>query len=232
MKVSWRSELPLWILIAAMFVAAAVAWPTAPDRIPIHWGMDGRVNGYGGRFEGLLLLPLITLAIYGSMLFMPRLDPGRLNYPMFAGAYYALRAGMIGFFALLYGLILLAMRGRDVDIGRMAPLLAGVLLILVGGVLGKIRPNWFVGVRTPWTLSSKTSWVRTHRLAGWLLMVGGILVATAGVTGSQSFIFTAFGATMLGVLWTVVYSFLVWRRDPDRIPPAGTVPSEEDGGTG
>lgn len=230
MKVSWRTELPLWILMAAMFVAACVAWPSAPDRIPIHWGLDGQVNGYGGRFEGLLLLPLITLGVYLSMLFVPGLDPGRLNYPLFAGAYYVLRFGLVGFFAVLYGVIHLALHGQPVDMNRIAPLLAGVLLILIGGVLGKIRPNWFVGVRTPWTLSSKTSWVRTHRVAGWVVMLGGLALATAGLVGDQSFIVAAFAATMLGVLWCVIYSYLVWRKDPDRIAPAGTLPGDEERG--
>jgi uncharacterized membrane protein len=228
MKVTWRSELPMWLLIGAMFLGAAAAWPTAPDQIPVHWGIDGGVDRYGGRFEGLLLLPLVALGVYVAMLVVPKLDPGRLNYPLFAGAYYALRIGLVGFFAVLYGVIHLAMRGHDIDMMRVAPLLSGVLLILVGSVLGKVRPNWFVGVRTPWTLSSKTSWVRTHRLAGWVLMVGGLLLAAAGASGSRSAIVATFAATMAGALWSVVYSYLVWRKDPDRIPPAGTVPSGEE----
>ena len=222
MKVSWRTEFPIWILLVGMWVAAGLAWPTAPARIPTHWGLDGQVNGYGGKFEALLLLPLIALLIYLIMLFAPRLDPGRLNYEKFAGAYTVLRLAVVAFLAVIYGLILAAMRGRSVDMQRMAPLLAGLLIVVIGSVIGKIQPTWFVGIRTPWTLSSKTSWEKTHRAAGRILTAGGLLLAAAGLSGSQAAVIAAFALFLAGMLGVVVYSYLVWRTAPDRIPPGGT----------
>lgn len=222
MKVSWRTEFPIWILLLGMWVAAGLAWPSAPAQIPTHWGLDGQVNGYGGKFEALLLLPLLALLIYVIMLFAPRLDPGRLNYEKFQGAYTVLRLTVVAFLAVIYGLIIAAMRGHAVDMQRMAPLLAGLLMVVIGTVLGKIRPNWFVGIRTPWTLSSKTSWEKTHRAAGKILTVGGVLLAAAGLSGSQPAIIAAFVVFLAGMLGTVVYSYLVWRTAPDRIPPGGT----------
>ncbi len=205
-----------------MWVAAGLAWPAAPAQIPTHWGLDGQVNGYGGKFEALLLLPLIALLIYLIMLFAPRLDPGRLNYEKFAGAYTVLRLSVVALLAVIYGLILAAMRGRSVDMQRMAPLLVGLFIVVIGSVIGKIQPTWFVGIRTPWTLSSRTSWEKTHRAAGKVVMVGGILLAAAGLSGSQATVIAASAVLGAGMLGVIVYSYLVWRAAPDRIPPGGT----------
>ena len=228
MKATWKSELPLLLLIAAMLAAAALSWPGAPERIPVHWGIGGEVDRYGGKFEGLLLLPLVSVGIYLMMRFLPRLDPGRLNYERFAGAYYTMRAVAIAMLAVLYGIMQLVMRGVAVDMNRAIGLVVGGMLFVIGNVLGKVRPNWFVGVRTPWTLSSKRSWTRTHRLAGWVFVVGGIVWMGAGVVGTPMAMALALGILMAGVVSAIVYSYLVWKGDPDRVPPAGTLPSNGD----
>jgi len=227
-KATWKSELPLLLLIAAMLAAAALSWPGAPERIPVHWGIGGEVDRYGGKFEGLLLLPLVSVGIYLMMRFLPRLDPGRLNYERFAGAYYTMRAVAIAMLAVLYGIMQLVMRGVAVDMNRAIGLVVGGMLFVIGNVLGKVRPNWFVGVRTPWTLSSKRSWTRTHRLAGWVFVVGGIVWMGAGVVGTPMAMALALGILMAGVVSAIVYSYLVWKGDPDRVPPAGTLPSNGD----
>jgi uncharacterized membrane protein len=129
---------------------------------------------------------------------------------------------------VIYGMIHLTIRGAAVDISRMTGLLVGALFFLVGNLMGKIRPNWFVGVRTPWTLSSKRSWTRTHRFAGWVFVVGGLCFMGAGVFRAHVMWNVAAGLLVAGIIATVVYSYLVWRTDPDRVPPAGTEPSDAD----
>lgn len=228
MKETWKSELPLLLLIAAMLAGATLSWPSAPEQIPVHWGLHGEVNGYGGKFEGLLLMPLLSVGLYLLMRFLPRLDPGRLNYERFAGAYYTIRASTIAFLAVMYGVTQLAMRGVAVDMSRTIGLVMGAMFFVIGNVLGKIRPNWFVGIRTPWTLSSKISWSRTHRVAGWVFVAGGIALMVAGLVGTPAAMLTAVGFMVVGSLSVVAYSYVVWRGDPDRLPPAGTLPSNGD----
>lgn len=226
MKTDWKMELPLLLLLLGMFVLAAVSWSTAPDRIPVHWGMTGQVDRYGGRFEGLLALPLLGVAIYFLMLFLPRIDPGRANYARFGGAYYAIRASVMVVFAVIYGVTHLVIRGVKVDMPAVVGLLVGALFFLMGNLLGKIRPNWFVGVRTPWTLSSKRAWTRTHRLAGWVFILGGIAIMAAGVLKNAVAVGLAGAVLFGGIAVATVYSYLVWRTDPDRVPPAGTQPPD------
>jgi uncharacterized membrane protein len=226
MKFSWRTEWPLWVLIAAMFFVAAITWPGAPDRIPVHWGMSGEVDRYGGKFEGLLLMPLIALAIYLLLLFIPRLDPGWANYAHFAGAYTLFRFGVIMVLALIYAVIHLWIRGYPVPVGTMVPVFIGLLFLLIGSIMGKIRPNWFVGIRTPWTLSSKLSWTKTHRLAGYVFMGIGVGLIASGLLRVPAAFVVTMAVGGAGIVWTIVYSYLTWRHDPARIPPAGTLPAD------
>lgn len=228
MKLNWKTELPLLVLIAGLFLAALLLSSNAPERFPVHWGVNGQVDRYGGRFEGLWLDPIMALALYGLMLLLPRLDPGRRNYERFAGAYYTIRAAVIAMLAILYVVMQLSARGVPVDMPRFVGLTIGGMIFVMGNVLGKLRPNWFFGVRTPWTLSSKRSWTKTHRLAGWIFVFGGVALMIAGAVHTAAAMITAFALFMAGVLATVVYSYVVWRSDPDRVPPAGTLPSNGD----
>ncbi|MHB0869155.1 MAG: SdpI family protein [Chloroflexota bacterium] len=225
MRVSWRSEWPHWVIIAGMFLLAAVLWPSAPESYPVHWNWAGQVDRYAGKVEGLLGFPLGVLGLYFLLLLLPRVDPGRANYARFAGAYSAIRLAISVGAASMFGVTLLAAYGSPVDTTLMVFLLIGGLLVVMGNYMGKIRPNWFVGIRTPWTLSSRRSWDKTHRLGGWLLILMGLALMAAAALRTP----LAFGmATALfvgGMVWMVVYSYLVWREDPDRRPPFGATPS-------
>jgi uncharacterized membrane protein len=107
------------------------------------------------------------------------------------------------------------------------PVLIGGLFIAIGATMGKLRPNWFLGLRTPWTLSSKTAWVRTHRIGGWLFILLGMstVLAMPFTEGPFAARLLVFGAAGIAV-WSMVYSYILWRSDPDKVPPAGTTPAE------
>ncbi|HZI89149.1 MAG TPA: SdpI family protein [Candidatus Polarisedimenticolia bacterium] len=223
MKFSWRTEWPLWLLLAAMFVLAAVTWPHAPDRIPTHWGTDGKVNGYGGKFEGLVLIPLISLILYALFLVLPKFDPLRVNYATFAGAYTVLRFAILLFMAILYGVIHLWIRGRETPIPVLIPILVGALLLVMGGIMGRLRPNWFVGIRTPWTLSSKRAWHETHRAARWVFSGAGLALIATGFLASTAVLIATLVLMTFGILCLVIYSYLLWRDDPERVPPPSSL---------
>lgn len=226
MKIAWKVEVPQWIILAGMFAAAAIAWPHAPDRIPVHWNINGEIDRYGGRFEGLLLMPLVALGMYVLMLVLPRIDPGRANYARFRGAYNAIRITLLVLFAVFDVGIQVWVWTGHADIALIAPLAMGIVSIVLGAVLGKIRPNWFVGIRTPWTLSSKVSWVRTHRAGGWLFIVVGLAtIATTFISPRLAF-WVLIGGLLGGTVALFIYSYVLWRQDPDKIPPAGTLPAD------
>ena len=225
MKITWRTDWPHWVLLAAMFALAAATWGSVPARIPVHWNLVGQVDRYGGRFEGVLAMPLVAAAVYLLMLWLPRLDPGRANYETFAGAYATFRLAVLAVLAGIYGVVQLWAHGREVSVATWAPLLVGALLVVVGSLLGKLRPNWFVGIRTPWTLSSKVSWTRTHRLGGWLFIGLGVLTMAMAMLGMRWAFGTMLAALVAVAIGLVVYSYRVWRKDPEKMPPAGTLPA-------
>lgn len=168
----------------------------------------------------MLLLPLLTLGAYLLMLFVPRIDPRRASYALFKGAYGVFRLSMVVFLALVHGLILLWVRGIELDGAVVVPIMIGGLLVVIGNLLGKIRPNWFVDVKTPWTLSSKRSWIKTHRMAGWMFVLLGLAFVGLGLAGpaGQVWTFAMLVVAPVGsVLWLFVYSYLVWRSDPAKL---------------
>jgi uncharacterized membrane protein len=227
MKTSWRTEAPLWALLVSMFALAALTWNGSPDRIPMKWNAAGEVTQHGGRFAGLFGLPLIALAVHGLLRIAPLIDPGRANYPKFVTPYNILRFGILATLATIHGLILLQVRGRQIEMATVMPMVIATLFMLFGGLMGKLRPNWFIGIRTPWTLSSKTAWVRTHRLGGWLMVLLGmaIVIATPMLDGQQPMRLLIGGSVGVAI-WGTVYSYLVWRTDPDKVTPGGTSPAE------
>lgn len=225
MKTNWRIELPHWLLISGMVLVSFMLWGSLPDRIPVHWNMAGQADRYGGKLEGLFLLPLITLVVYLVLLFIPRIDPGRANYAQFQKAYRIIRLAITVMMTCVHAVIVCVARGVPVAINVVIPILTGGLFVVLGNVMGKIRPNWFVGIRTPWTLSSKTSWTKTHRAGGWGFTAAGILILLTGLVRPSwtlpVILVSAFGVS----LGLVAYSYFVWRAAPDKTPPAGTLPA-------
>ncbi|MEX2032364.1 MAG: SdpI family protein, partial [Dehalococcoidia bacterium] len=104
----------------------------------------------------------------------------------------------------------------------------GALFLLLGNVMAKIRPNYFAGIRTPWTLASTKSWTATHRRGGWVFMAAGVGFLLMAVVREPWFLWTVMGGLGAGIAWLVVYSWLVWRSDPERVPVTGTTPAASD----
>lgn len=227
MKANWRVEALHLAILGSMFLAAALTWPTAPERMPIHWNAAGEVDGYGGKGQGLLLLPCIALAQYLLLRFLPRADPGRANYTNFRGAYDTVRLAVLVLLAVVYGILHVYLRGGRLEVTLVLPLLVGGLFVVLGNTFGKLRPNWFIGIRTPWTLSSKEAWTRTHRVGGWLMVALGLAIMVGSTFASpRAFPLLVVGGAVGLALWSMAYSYWVWRNDPAKISPVGTSPAD------
>jgi len=201
-----------------MFILAAIAWPQAPDAIPIHWGMDGQPDNFAGRFYGLFGLPLISGGMYGLYYVLPLLDPRRDNYRKFWDRYLFLRNMIILLLTGIDIIVFLFAIGVIFNTGIAVFVMVGVLLLLIGNYMGKLRPTWFVGIRTPWTLSSEESWNKTHRFGGRLFMVIGLLMIAAGIIRQQWMNNIAIYSIPAVIVILYGYSYLVWRKDPKALP--------------
>lgn len=216
MKATWKADTVALGMIAAMFVLAAVAWTGVPDRIPVHWNWSGQPDRFGGRFEGLLGLPLAAIAVFVLLIFLPRIDPRRKHYDDFQHPYAIMRTVVVG---VLLGLQIFTLLWVRDAAGPRAGLLAaevGIALVIVGNYLPKLKSNWFVGVRTPWTLSSEVSWHLTHRLAGRLFVIAGALDVVIALVQPAIAPLVTLATLVIAAVISVVYSYVVWRRDSAR----------------
>ena len=210
-----RKWIPVLIVIAAV-VVSVVVYPQLPETIPTHWDMNGQVNGWSSRFWGAWIMPVILAATWLLMRAIPHIDPRRENYAKFRGAYETLVISVMAVLLGLHIVMLLAATGRNVSLERVLPAGIGALFVVIGTLLPRMEPNWFVGIRTPWTLSSDVSWVRTHRVGGYVFIaIGALTILTALFTPALTFK-VLFATALTGVVFLFVYSYMAWKDDPSK----------------
>ncbi|NTW98009.1 MAG: DUF1648 domain-containing protein [Oscillochloris sp.] len=208
-----RSSRALYIIVAVMFVSGLAALPFMPDPAPIHWNAAGEVDGYGSPLLAVLLAPLIALAVVILMPLMPRLDPRHENYASFAGSYKLIMSLLVLFFALIHVIVIGAALGWPISIPRAMMLGMGVLFGLIGNELGRVQPNYFVGIRTPWTLADPDVWRRTHRVGGRMLAGAGLLLLLMGLFAPERIgFFLGIGTILAASFGSVLYSYWIWQR--------------------
>ena len=143
---------------------------------------------------------------------LPSIDPRRANYPRFAGAYRLVRLITVLFLLGVHAVVLMTGLGIPVAVDRVIGLGLGLMLIIMGNVMGQVRPNFFFGIRTPWTLSSEAVWRKTHRAGGWLFILAGLAIATTAFL-PPSWTVPVILTSVIGItMGTTVYSYLLWRR--------------------
>lgn len=207
-----RKWYPLLLLIvAALF--AVFAYPRLPERVPVHWNLRGEPDGWSSRETAAFLLPLIGVAFWALLRFLPRIDPRRENYRKFESTYQLMIELLLTFLLFLYLVTLGAGIGWPIHIERLVPFAVGVLLVLIGNVLPRARSNWWFGIRTPWTLSNERVWARTHRVGGYLMIAAGVAcIASAFVPGLPALVLVL-SAIVLSSLGSFVYSYFAWKQE-------------------
>jgi len=208
MKNRWITPL----LVAAMWAFALAVYPRLPARIPTHWNLRGEADGWGGP-GAAFLFPAIGIGTWLLMLVLPRIDPRRAHWEKFRDEVHLLVNVLVLFFAWVEAVALGAALGWELDTGRAVMGGMGVLLAIIGNYLPRIRSNWFMGIRTPWTLSSESVWRDTHRIGGRAFVAAGVAMVLAGFIPGILAQVLAIVAAMVASLIPVVYSYLAWRRE-------------------
>ena len=217
----------LRLCLPALVVAIGLgAWgylATDPAaHIPDNWGLNAKSEVSGDPVEAFLMLPAFALLVTFVMAAAPLMDKRGSNLRLSETAYLTTWSGILYFIALIQGGLTLRAVGiwRGSDYGSLIPLWAcgfSILVILLGNVLGKSRPNWFIGVRTPWTMSSDWTWERTHRFAGRSFVAVGLvcLLIAVAVSANEAMLALTLGVTGAS-LASAAYPYAIWRRAPDR----------------
>jgi len=205
-------------IIGIMAALAAWAWMQLPagQGVPVHWNAAGEADRFGSKFEGLILLPLITAGVTLLLAIVPRISPKGENIQRSGTAYMAVWGATLLLMLAIYVAGLADIFGWVTNpMGKIAQTALAFFLIVMGNYMGKIRHNYMFGVRTPWTIASEQSWNKTHRITGRLWVVVGLLtLATAWfLSGSLSVYLLLIG--MLGsTAFAMIYSYIVWKNDP------------------
>jgi len=197
------------IITAAMTI---VAYPVMPDVVASHWNTAGDLNGTMPKFWGLILVPLLMYGFCALLAVLPRIDPLRKNYEKFGDYYEGFILVFAAFLFFIQLQIILWGLGIHVSPNLAMPVMIGGLFVYLGFMMEHAEPNWFVGIRTPWTLSSDSVWKKTHQRAGALFKLAGVVSVIGILAGMYAWLFILIPAIAVAV-YTVVYSYVEFRRE-------------------
>jgi uncharacterized membrane protein len=212
MNLTLKKELPIIGIVLIPFVYLAIIWNSLPQRVPIHWNYKGEIDNWGSKltlFGMLFMLPVLT---YVLMLVIPKIDPKKKIFLM-GGKFYQLKFFLVLFMSLLALVILYITKNQSFSNSNLHYFLVGILFMILGNYFKVIQPNYFIGIRTPWTLENQEVWKATHIFAGKLWFIGGLLMILGGlVFHNFSFRIVFIALILVLVLVPSAYSYFKFKK--------------------
>ena len=210
------------IVIGTIVIAFAIgvyAWPHLPEQVPSHWNAAGEVDGYSSRAVGAFLFPVLMAGLGLLLWFLPKIDPLRKNIDTFRAEYDVFIAVFELFFLMMYVVTIAVALGYEVSMNVAISFGTGALFIAVGWMIGRAKRNFFIGIRTPWTLMNDEVWKKTHALGSKLFIAAGV-IAMLGVFFPEQAIWFIVVPSLAAAFATVVYSYVLYQR---LVPPNGAI---------
>jgi uncharacterized membrane protein len=210
-----KRTLIFWLsYVVAVLAAVWVVWiyPDLAGTFPLHWNADGIPDRFAAKSQ-LLWLAALVIGIPLFMDLLPRFDPRRKNYDYFSTSYQYMKLGSTAFMAFILVFSIQSGRSQEQILSTRYMMAGmGLLFMVLGNYMTKVRSNFFVGIKTPWTLSSDEVWRKTHRVGGWGFFVTGLVIMAAGfvLTGKPLFNLVI-GLILLVTVGTYLYSYLLYR---------------------
>lgn len=207
-----KSEIITILIILLSFVIGIYFYPQMPEKMASHWNIRGEVDGYIAKFWGLFLMPIISLGLFLLFILIPKIDPLRANIEKFRKYFDGFIILIILFLFYLYLLTIFWNFGNKFSMNQVLPPAFGILFFYCGILIEKAKRNWFIGIRTPWTLSNEKVWDKTHELGGKLFKATGI-VAFLGIFFPDYAFFLILFPVIAVSIYTVVYSYLEYQKE-------------------
>lgn len=219
-KLTIKTEIiPLFFLLLTA-IAGYYFYYHFPAVVVTHWNWAGQPDGWGSGKTNAIVLPLVTLGMYILFLVLPYLDPKKERYVEFAKVYHVFKGILVSFMAIIFIITSINNLGYFVPIGKVVPAMVGLLFIVMGNYMGKLKKNWFIGVRTPWTLSSEEVWNKTHRFSGKIFILSGVLMIINGWIPSPSWSLSIFiiniAVLLIGTIGYSYWAYLQWKKGNNR----------------
>lgn len=198
-------------VISACFVVGVYYYSQMPDIMASHWNAQGEVNGYMSKFWALFLMPIFALAIFALFLAIPKIDPLKANIKKFEKYFDGFVLLFILFFSYIYILTILWNIGVRFNMTYSILPAMGILFYYVGVLMKNAKRNWFIGIRTPWTLSSDIVWDKTHKLGAKLFKIAGV-IALLGIFAGENAVYFILIPVMCAAIYPCVYSYFEYQK--------------------
>lgn len=197
------------IIIILPMIAGIILWNKLPDKIPTHWNASGEVDRYSSKPFAIFGLSGILLAVHWLCMIGTSFDPKKQNHPtkVLHLVFWIIPLLSI----ILYTITYLTAMGTEVNVMIILPIIVGLTLSIIGNYLPKCKQNYTIGIKIPWTLNSEENWNRTHRFAGRIWLVGGILIMFSGFL-SGAFVWIFIPIVFIMVLVPIAYSFILYKK--------------------
>jgi len=210
-----RLQILIWVLALLPVVIVAIFYGRLPEQIPTHWNIDGTVT-YGGK-STILMMAGLSPVMAILLRVMPKIDPRKKNYAKFQSYYDEFIVVLLLFLLMMVGVVLSEsfLPGR-ISVGRVVTIAMGILFVFLGNLLPKIKNNFFMGLRTPWTLSDPDVWNRAHRLGGKLFFWFGLVIAASGLLLPETASFAIMMMAVLAISGVPAVMSYVWFRQKQR----------------
>jgi uncharacterized membrane protein len=207
-----KSEIIISGIIIISFTIGIYYYPQMPEKLASHWNAQGQVDGYMSKFWGLFLMPIISVGMLLLFILIPRIDPLKSNIQQFRKYFDGFVVLIIVFLFYLYLLTIFWNSGNTFNmITFLSPAFA-ILFYYSGILIENARRNWFIGIRTPWTLSSDKVWDKTHKIGGRLFKIAGILSLLAIFFESYA-IYIIIVPVIIVTIYTVLYSYFEYQKE-------------------
>lgn len=213
------------VLILLSSAAGLILYDRLPDPMASHWNAQWQVDGYMSRSWGVFFMPLMATGLLVLFLLIPKIDPLKANIVLFRTTFNLFVVLLIAFLVYLQVLIVAWNLGYRFDMGRMLLPAMGVFIYYCGILIGKAKRNWFIGIRTPWTLSNDKVWEETHRLGAILFKAAGVLTILGTFLGPYAWLFI-FVPLIGSALFLVIYSYLLYQREMNGLGHSGSIGKE------
>ena len=205
-----RADIISLLFVFSAIAVAAILYTSLPEQIPTHWNAQGEVDGYMKKPGGVIIMPAMAVFTFVIMKLIPVISPKGFRIDKFSDVFGVLQVTLVGFMSIVAILVLMEARGLDVRINEMIIAGTGLLFVIIGNYLGRVRKNFFIGIRTPWTLASDEVWNRTHRIGGRLFILSGVIIWIGAILRLP--LTWTVGVAVGLVLIPVVYSYFLYRK--------------------
>jgi uncharacterized membrane protein len=202
------------LILLIILISFAFAWylyPLMPERMASHWNVRGEVDGYMPKFWGLFLMPIVALAMFLLFLLIPRIDPLKKNIEKFRKYFDWFALLIILFLLYIYKLSILWNFGWRFDMGQVLAPAFAILFYFSGILISKAKRNWFIGIRTPWTMTNDIVWDKTHKLGAILFKISGAICLFGLLLPAYAFAFVL-APVILFSIYLIIYSYLEYRK--------------------